>query len=116
MADGAPPDGPAPDAALDQRVGAIETKLDMLLDVIGKQQDGAHGAAQDHMQDKLDRPTTVAEEIRAQLDERDRKKAADDAEAARNGRLEGLETKVRDLAETKPAAPVRRVEKLMGWQ
>src|SRR5579862_6690361 len=113
--------GPAEDTApsnaeLAARVDGLAGKLDTILDKLSGAESGAHAAAQQHPEDRLDRPTGVAEEIRAQLAERAQADAAarqakEDADwrASVDGRLAGM-------AEHAPEPPVRRVEKLLGWR
>lgn len=103
-------------AELAARVDGLAGKLDTILDKLGGAETKARDAAQQHTEDRLDRPTGVAEEIRAQLAARDKadaaaKQAKDDQEwrASVDGRLAGM-------AEQAPEAPVRRVEKLLGWR
>lgn len=96
---------------LGARVDAIESKLDRVLDKIGAGEGKAHAAAEQHTEARLDRPGSVADEIRTQFDQRDREQR----EKATHGRVEQLEETVKKLAEVPPVPPVRRVEKFMGW-
>jgi hypothetical protein len=108
----------SPDHSIDQRVSQLETgqaslseKLDQILGIVG----GGGGEADAHPQE----PTggaNVAHEIRAQLDERDRKNRAEAAEKAAADRLAAAEAKIAELAEKPPEAMPRRVEKIMGWR
>lgn len=98
------PDTPNPDAGLDQRVTSLEHgqvtiagKLDQLLGMFSDK--GAPDPAPEPERPEVN----IAEEIRAQLDERDRK--AKKAEPAA--------PKAAELAEKPPVAPVRRVTKFM---
>lgn len=94
----------------------LEAKVDKILEVLGKGESRAHADAQQHTEDRLDRPATVAEEIRQQLADA---KAAEAADAEKRGsadRLAALEAKVTGMTEQTPEAPVRRVEKLWGWR
>lgn len=115
--DAAPAEDTAPgNAELAARVDGLASKIDTILDKLGGAETAAHDAAEKHTEERLDRPTGVAEEIRAQLAARDQADAAarrdkDDAEwrASVDGRLAGM-------AEHTPEAPVRRVEKILGWR
>lgn len=102
-------------AEQDARINGIESKLDTLLDKLGAGETKVHEGARQREEQRLDRPTSIADEIRSQFAERDRAQAAADADTARENRLAGLETKLSELTETKPDAPVRRIEKVMGW-
>jgi D-alanyl-D-alanine dipeptidase len=76
----------------------------------------AHPAAQAHTERRLERPTTVAEQVdaalrqaeadrRAEAERADAKKFRDDTAAA-----------IKELKETKPGQTVTRgVERVMGW-
>jgi hypothetical protein len=100
-------------AELASRIDGLDSTLHTILDKLGGTETTAHAAAQQHTEDRLDRPTGVAEEIRAQLAARDQADAAakrdkDDADwrASVDGRLAGM-------AEHAPEPPVRRVERMM---
>ena len=98
------------------RQDGLEAKVDNILEVLGKGESRARADAEQHTEDRLDRPTTVAEEIRQQLADA---KAAEAADAEKRGsadRLAALEAKVTGMTEQTPEAPVRRVEKLWGWR
>ena len=101
---------------LDERVGKLETgqdalstKLDRILGILGRDESKIHDAAQDHTQAKLDRPTNVADEIRQQLDERD-KRAAEERDKSD---LASLKETVAALTEKSPEPMPRRVERIM---
>jgi hypothetical protein len=105
------------------RLDAVESELKEqrgILDEIRAALTGgehqAHAAAQKHEERKLDQPTTVADEIRAQLEERDRRQAAADEGKAAADRLAAVETSVREMAEKPPEAPIRRIERVFGWR
>jgi uncharacterized protein YceH (UPF0502 family) len=57
----------------------------------------------------------VADEIRAQLEERDRKAAADADARGQADTLAGLQAKVAELAEKPPVDMPTRRAKIMGW-
>lgn len=62
--------------------------------------------------DRLGAPNSVAEEVQAELARRD--EATKKAEAERD--LGNIKETVAKLTEKIPEAPVRRVERLMGWR
>jgi hypothetical protein len=100
---------------LNERVSSLEAgqdslsgKIDKILGILGGRDSAEHE----------EQPTgggNVADEIRAQLDERDRKRAADDQARADSDRLGAIEAKVSELAEKAPEPMPRRIEKFMGW-
>lgn len=104
------PTGPTT-AELAQRQDALDGKLDQILSVLGKQP-----AAKEPATEEKNPPTSVAEEIRAQLDERDRKAAADKTAADADAWRKGVDEKLAGMGEKAPEPPVRRVEKFMGWR
>jgi hypothetical protein len=115
-AEGAPEPAAPTNAELAARVDGLAGKLDTILDKLSGTETKARDAAGQHTEDRLDRPSNMAEEIRAQLAARDQadaaaKAAKDDQDwrASVDGRLAGM-------AEHAPEAPVRKVEKILGWR
>lgn len=91
----------------DKRIDSLSGKIDQILGIIGSNKDAVHDSS------ALDGPSNVAEEIRAQLDERDaRKRDADDRKTA-SDRIGSLETRLSELSEKPPAAPVKRSTRIM---
>lgn len=103
-------------AELAGRVDGLESKLDMILDRISGTEGQAHAAAQQHTEDRLDRPSSIADEIRQQLAEQQRQQRADAEKQGTSDRLAAVESSLAGMAEKVPEAPVRRVEKVMGWR
>ena len=103
-------------AELAGRVDGLESKLDMILDKLGGKKDQAHDAAQQHTEERLDRPSSVAEEIRQQLSEQRAKEEADAKQNADAEWRKGVDERLTGMAEKTPEAPLRRVEKIMGWR
>jgi len=56
-------------------------------------------------------PATVAEEVQRELARRDEAKKKAEADE----RLGKVETDLKSLTEKPPAAPVRKIESIMGW-
>jgi hypothetical protein len=103
------------DSPLGERVGKLETgqdnlsgKIDEILGILGGRGGGEH-------EDQPSGARNVADEIRIQLDERDRKRAADDQARADSDRLGAVEARVSELAEKPPEPMPRRIERFMGW-
>jgi uncharacterized protein YceH (UPF0502 family) len=100
---------PAPAADLDARVGRLETMISELKDAItGSGGQGSESAPEP--------PQNVAEEIRRQIEERDRAAAAAAEDQAKTDRLGALETRLAELTERAPEPMPRRVERIMGWR
>ena len=101
---------------LDARVSALETgqqglsdKIDLVLGKLSGSSDRTGGRG--HEADPTGRST--ADEIREQLEERDRRAAAAAREKNSDSRLAGLEETVGRLTEAKPTEPVRKLTKAM---
>jgi hypothetical protein len=107
--------GPTP-AETAARVDALDAKVDKILEVLSGKKDDAHAAAQEHTEERLDRPTTIAEQVRQQLADEKAREAADAEKRGSAERLAAVEAKVTGMAERTPEAPVRRVEKWLGWR
>ena len=99
--------GPS-NAELAGRVDGLESKLDLVLEKLGGVTSGAHAAAQ--------QPSTIAEEIRAQLDAQRAADAEADAKKSSADRLAAVEERLSGMQEKTPETPPRRVEKIFGWR
>lgn len=101
---------------LSERQDRTESKLDQILGILGKTKDNTQANAAEGRAKELDAPTSIAEEIRQQFEERDRQaKAAADRKSGED-RLTAVETSVKEIAERAPEPPARRIEKIMGWR
>lgn len=103
-------------AELDAKVNALDSKLDMILGKLSGTKDDAHTAAAEHTEDRLNRPSNIADEIRQQLDEQRARDAASAREQADSEWRKGVDEQLAGMAEKTPEAPLRRVEKIMGWR
>ena len=95
---------------LDHRVDSLESKVDRILGLLGGSD------SKPEQPETPQQPGNIADEIRQQLDERDRKAKSEAEAQASTDRLGALEAKVSELAEKPPESMPRRVEKLMGWR
>lgn len=107
-------------AEVADRQDKLEGKVDRILGLLEHGKDQAHTAAAEHQRAKLDAPSDVADEVRRQLEERDQAQqaaaAADQAKTTEQTWRQGVDTKLAELTEKTPEAPVRRVERLLGWR
>lgn len=107
-------------AQLASRQDRLEGKVDQVIGLLQHGKDQAHTAAAQHEQAKLNAPSDVADEVRRQLEERDQAQqasaAADQAKTAEQSWRQGVDTKLAELTEKPPEAPVRRVERFLGWR
>ena len=108
--DGTETDGAAPsNAELEQRVSGVESKLDLILEKLGGSSSPSKG------DDKPDPEGTgsIAEQIRAQLAERDKAAASKaDADAAEH-RIKTVEERLEGMSEATPQPPERKVSRMM---
>ena len=100
-------------AELSGRLDRVEGALGEIKAMLSGGERKVHAAAADHEAAKLDAPSTVAEEVRAQLEERDRSQAEQSAKQAEGDRLAAVETRMAEMSEQKPEPPIRRVERFM---
>jgi hypothetical protein len=109
---------------LESRVGHLETtqaeqgtKLDAILDKLGHLVPGSHAEAQQHTEERLDRPASVAEQVRAELARADaERKAQADADADKSER-EQMREQLAALREKPPdpPMPLRSRVLMKGW-
>lgn len=110
---------PQPEQGIDKRVSSLEAgqesltqKIDKILGLVG----GGHA---DEPSDDDGQPAhggSIAHEIRAQLDERDRRAKADADKQSTADELAAVKTRLAELSEKPPEPMPRRVEKWMGWR
>jgi hypothetical protein len=94
-----PPETGPTTAELAERQDKLDGKLDQILSVIGGKKDAPADPG------KADPPSTVAEEIRAQLEERDRKAAADKQAADHDSWRKSVDERLAGMAEKPPGEP-----------
>jgi hypothetical protein len=107
-------DPAAPD--LEDRVESLETgqskilsKLDEILGIGGR----PHKAAEQHEEQHLDRPSSIEEQVRAELARADaERKAAADAEAEKSER-QTIREQIAKLTEARPEQPQPRRQRVM---
>lgn len=112
-ATGEPPAGPPADgvgeaSTLTERMDRVEGKLDSLLDKLGSQP-----AAQRREERKLDEPSTVAEQVQAELKRGREEDAARQAADADKAERASMREELAKLREKPPREPVRRLTRLM---
>ena len=95
-------------AELDQRVAGVESKLDLILEKLS-----GGGAPPAPAADSPPETGSIAEQIRAQLAERDKATADKTAADAAEQRVKTIEERLEGMAERTPQPPERRVERFM---
>lgn len=115
-----PTTGPATTTAADTNTGGpntdgeatrlerVESKVDRLADAVSRLLPASHAESQQRVESKLDRESSVADQVRAELDRRDHEQQTAAEETS-------LADRVKALEEKPPGAPVRRATKLLGW-
>jgi peptidoglycan hydrolase CwlO-like protein len=107
------------DDAIEDRVERLETgqgklasKIDEVLSLLGSG-GKAHAAAEAHEEKHLDRPTTIEEQVRAELARKDAEaKTTADADAEKSER-QTIKEQIAKLTESKPVAPQPRRQRVM---
>lgn len=103
--------GPGDGARLDR----LEQRIETIADAVNRLLPGSHADAQQRTEDRLSRPDDVQEQVRAELERRD-KAAADKAAAdAERKEREDLRTQVARLSEQPPQPQTPRRTKMLGW-
>jgi regulator of replication initiation timing len=100
-------------AELADRIDGVENKLELILSKLGGAKDQAHAAAQEHTEERLERPNTIAEQIRAQLADQQAAAAAETEKRSQSDRLAAVEERLTGMAEKPPEAPIGRVTRFM---
>jgi flagellar biosynthesis/type III secretory pathway protein FliH len=91
---------------LEGAVGRIEQALGKLVPT------GTRADSEQRVQRRLEAPSTVEDQVRAEL-AKARREEADQAAAA--GKEETLNQRLAKLEERPPAPPVKRATKMLGW-
>ena len=105
----------APEGTDHERIERVEDKLDGLIAAVNKLLPGSHAEAEEHTEERLDRPSSVEEQVRAELARRDREAAAKAAADAEKADHESVKERLARLEEKPPAAPRLRRTHLLGW-
>jgi len=109
------PPGEHPGEPPAERLDRVEHTLDRLVSVVEHIIPGSHAEAEERTEERLDRPSTVEEQVRAELAKAKADEEAAAAADAEKGERESLAAQLKKLEEKPPAAPLRKVEHLMGW-
>ena len=109
-----PPDAD-PEPGRITSIDSLADKVDRLAALVEKVIPGSHAQAQERVEQRLDRPTTVEEQVKAELDKAKREEAERQAAEAKDADDKQLRETVAKLAEKPPEPPVRRATRLLGW-
>ena|SRR5215475_14444110 len=112
-------DPPAETGGLDERVTRVENALERIEQAIGRLVPGSHAEAQRREETRLDRPTAVAEQVRAELakarKEEEDATAAAAATTAQADERQQVQDRLARLEERPPAPPRSRRTVMLGW-
>jgi hypothetical protein len=102
-----------PEGDLTDRVERLETGQTSILGKLDQLLAGAHGKAEEHEEAKLGRPTSVADQVQAELDRRDAEAAAKATADADRAERQTLAQRLAKLAEAPPVRPEPRRQRYM---
>jgi len=104
-------DDTAPD--LEGRVEHVETALDRVVSKLDELLTGGHRKAEDHEASKLDRPTAVEEQVRAELARAEQEKAAKAKAEGEKTEKQTMAQRLAKLEEQPPVQPQPRRQRAM---
>lgn len=93
----------------------VEGRLDRLEQLVRNLIPGSRRESAERVEDRLDRPSNVEEQVRAELARAQREQAEADAAQASEQERETIAQRVAKLEERPPAEPVRRATRALGW-
>jgi hypothetical protein len=102
----------APDSG--DRLDRVEHKVDALAELIQRIIPKARAASAERVEARLDRPTTVEEQVQAELARAEKERKEDERKAGVDARLTALETP-KPPPEQPPAPPVPLRRRILGW-
>lgn len=104
-----------PGVATKEDVDRVENKLDALIDVVNGLLPGTHGEAEQRTSERLDRPSSIEEQVKAELAKAEARRKQDEDAAAAKAEHESTRERLARLEELPPEPPARRATKLLGW-
>lgn len=105
--------GDEADGDLTDRVERLETSQSTILGKLDELLGRTHKAAAEHTEQRLDRPSSVEEQVRAELDRKDRERADAADKQAQAKERETLAQRLAKLEEKPPQAPQPRRQRVM---
>jgi hypothetical protein len=100
---------------LDERVGAVERAVERVEQAIARLVPSSREDSRERVESRLDRPSTIEEQVRAELGRAQSEQAGREQAQADKDERESISQRVSKLEERPPAPPVRRSTKLLGW-
>lgn len=102
------------DGSTDERLTRVENAVERIEQAVSALVP-SHQQAQQHTERRLDRASTVAEQVQAVLDQRERQAAEQQAADAKRAEEESLKERLARLEERPPAPPRLRRTRILGW-
>jgi hypothetical protein len=96
-------------------IEALSERVDRLADAVARIVPGSRAEAQDRVEARLDRPSSVQEQVRAELERAEQERQRQAADEADKAERQTLRERLAKLEETPPRQPVRRATRLLGW-
>lgn len=98
---------------LEDRVERLETGQQSIIGKLDELIGGAHAKAQEHQEARFNRPTSVEDQVRQELERADKARAAAAEKDAEKSERETIRETLAKLTETAPAAPQPRRQRFM---
>lgn len=104
-----------PEGSDHQRIARVESKVDQLISAVNKILPGSHAEAEQRTEERLDRGSTVEDQVRAELQRAKQEQEAAEKADAEKREGESLKERLARLEEKPPAPPRSRRTALLGW-
>lgn len=104
-----------PDGSTSERLGRVEAAVERIENALSRVLPGSHAEAQERTEERLDRPSSIEEQVRAELEKRDRQAAEQAAAEKEKADKETVAQRLARLEETPPAPPRLKRTALLGW-
>lgn len=101
------------DNGLEDRVEKLETGQQSIIGKLDELLTAGHRKAEEHQETRLGRPTSVEDQVRAELERKDREAAEKADKDAERAERESIKERLAKLAEVAPAAPQPRRQRFM---
>lgn len=104
-------------AAVEHEQAEQGAKLDQIIDRLAQLLPGSHAEAQQRTEARLDRPASVAEQVRAELARAEQERASKDAADADKSEREQMREQLAALREKPPVPPMPLRSRILmkGW-
>jgi hypothetical protein len=102
-----------PEGDLGDRVDRLETGQGQIMAKLDQLIGGAHSKAEQHQEDKLGRPSTMEDMVRAELARKDQETAAKAEKDADKSERQTIKETLARLTEAKPVQPQPRRQRVM---